>query len=85
MDGNSSTPVCREYSEPRNSQCSGSQAVLTDLVKIGPVTGIEVFKSAGTFDVVAQVPSQQPGNYEVWEENITENWALRTTISSKRD
>ena len=85
MDGNSSTPVCREQSEPRNSQCSGLKAVLTDLVKIGPVTGIEVFKSAGTFDVVAQIPSQQPGNSEVWEANITENWALRTTISSKRD
>ena len=35
MDGNSSSPFCREYSEPRNYQSSRLQAVLTDHVKIG--------------------------------------------------
>ena len=48
MDGKSSTPLCRDSSEPRNShQSSRFQAALTDHVKIGPVTGIEVFKLAG--------------------------------------
>ena len=42
------------------------QTVLTDHVKIGPATGIEVFKSAGTFVVEVQVPSQQPGNSKSW-------------------
>ena len=44
-----------------NSLRSRLQAVLTDHVKIGPVTGIEVFKSAGTLVIEVQVPSQQPG------------------------
>ena len=46
MNGNSCTPLCREYSEPRNSQSSRLQAVLTNHVKIGPVARIEVIKSA---------------------------------------
>ena len=33
------------------------KAVLTDHVKIGPVTGIEVFKSAGTLVIEVQVLS----------------------------
>ena len=37
------------------------QGVLTDHVKIGPVTGIEVYKSAGTLVIELQVPSQQAG------------------------
>ena len=45
LGGNSSILLCRE---PRNSQSSRLQAVLTDHVKIGPVTGIEGFKYAGT-------------------------------------
>ena len=43
MDGNSSIPSCTEHSEPRNSQILRLQAILDDHVKIGPVTGIEVF------------------------------------------
>ena len=58
--------LCREYSEPRKSQNSRLQAVLTDHVKIGPVTGIEVLKSAGTLVIEVQVPSQQPGNKKAW-------------------
>ena len=42
------------------------QAVLTDHVKIGPVTGMKVFKSTGTLVLEGQVPSQQPGNSKSW-------------------
>ena len=45
-NGNSCTPLCREYSEPRNSQSSRLHAVLKKHVKIGPVARIEVIKSA---------------------------------------
>ena len=62
MDGHSYTLLCREYSGPRNSQNSRLQAVLNDLVEMGPVTGIEVFNSAETLVIEVQVPSQQPGN-----------------------
>ena len=48
MDGHSSTPLCREYSGPRNSRNSRLQTILNDHVKIGPVTGIDVFESART-------------------------------------
>ena len=51
MDGNGSTILCREHSEPRNSQSSCLQAVLTDHVKIGPVTG--------TLVIEVQVPGQK--------------------------
>ena len=62
MDGNSSALPCVEnkYSEPRNSP------ILRDHFKIGPVNGIEVFKSAGTLVMGVQVPSRQPGNSESW-------------------
>ena len=66
MDGNSSTPSCREGVEPKNSQRTRLQAVLTDDVKIGPATGIEVFKSAGTLVFGVQLPSQQPGYEKSW-------------------
>ena len=45
----------RDYSAPADYQGSRLQAVLTDLVKIGPVTGIEVFKSAETSVIEVQV------------------------------
>ena len=56
----------REYSEPRYSRSSRLQAVLTGHVKIGPVTAIDVFKSAGTLVIEVHVPSQQPGNSKSW-------------------
>ena len=65
-DGNSSTPFCRECSEPWTSQNLRLQAVVTDHVKIGPVTEIEVFKSAGIWVTEVQVPSQQLGNSKSW-------------------
>ena len=40
--------------------------VLTDHVKIEPVTGIEVFESAGTLVIEVLIPSQQPGNEKSW-------------------
>ena len=43
-----STPVRWEKTGPRNSQHLRLQAFLNDHVKIGPVTGIEDSKSAGT-------------------------------------
>ena len=55
--GNSSTPFCREHSEPRNSQRLRLQSVLNDHVKIGPVAGIHVLKSAGTLATEVEVPS----------------------------
>ena len=45
MDGHSSALLCREFSERSNSQSSKLQPVLSDHVRIGPVTGIKVFKS----------------------------------------
>ena len=66
MDGNSSTLLFREHSEPRKCQHSGLQAVLTDQVRIGPVTGLGVFKIAGTFVMEVQTPSQQPENPKSW-------------------
>ena len=65
MDGNSSNHLCGEYAETRNAQSSRSQAVLTNHVKIGPVTLSEVFKSAGTLVTELQVPSQF-GNLKSW-------------------
>ena len=65
VDGNSSTPLCRECSEPKNSLVVRVQAV-DDHGKIRPVNGIEVFKSAGTLVIEVQVPSQQPGSSESW-------------------
>ena len=38
----------KQYSGPRDSRNSRRQAILNDHVKIGPVTGIDVFESAGT-------------------------------------
>ena len=52
--------------EPGNSQCLRLQGVLTDHVKIGPVAGIEVLKSAETLVVEVLVPSQPPGNSKSW-------------------
>ena len=58
VDGNSSSLPCRECSEPRNSPYSRLQTVLTYHVNIGPVTGIEVFKSAGTLVIAVPLSSQ---------------------------
>ena len=58
--------VRRQYSEPRNVQTSRLQSDLNDHVKIGPVTGIDVSKSAGTLVIAVQVPSQQTGNSKSW-------------------
>ena len=66
MDGNKSVLLCRDYSGPRNSQNSRLQAILNDHVKIGPVTGFEVFVSSGTLVKEVQVPSRQPGNLKSW-------------------
>ena len=74
-DGNSSTPLCREYSEPRNSLSSRINAALIDHVKIGPVTGIEVLKSAATLVIGAQEPSQQPGMTNVPSAEQTQYWS----------
>ena len=57
---------CREYSDPLNSHSSRLQSALDDHVQIGPVTGIEVFKSAGTLVIRVQVPSQQFGKSKSW-------------------
>ena len=72
MEGNGSTPVCREYSEPRNSQCSRIQAILIDHVKIGPVTGIEVFRSAGTLVIEVQSTVTITSEKEVLGANIND-------------
>ena len=67
MDGISPVPLCAgQYSEPRNSQTSRLQSDLNDHVKIGPVTGIDVSKSAGTLVIAVQVRSQQTGNSKSW-------------------
>ena len=58
----SSTPKCREIQKTTNSQNSRLQAVLNVHVKIGPVTGIEVFKYAWTVVIEVLVPSQHRGN-----------------------
>ena len=74
-DGNSISPLCTEYSEPRNSLCSRINAALIDHVKIGPVTGIEVLKSAATLVIGAQEPSQQPGMTNVPSAEQTQYWS----------
>ena len=84
-DGNSSAPSCRECSGPRSSQNPRLQAILDDHFKFGPVTGIEVFKSAGTLVAEVQVPSQQPGNSKSWVRISRGNSTLRTTICNSRD
>ena len=42
------------------------QPLLNDHVKVGSVTGSEVFESAGTLVTEEQVPSRQPGNLKSW-------------------
>ena len=66
VDGNSSTLVCREYSEPRNSQHSRLRTPFIAHVKIGLVTGIEVFESAGALVLEVEVPSRQQGHVKSW-------------------
>ena len=66
VDGNSSASSCREHPVPRNSQNSRLRAILIDHVKIGLVTEIEVFKSAGALVKEVQVPSRQRGNVKSW-------------------
>ena len=76
IKGNSSTPLCKKYSEVRNSQSSRLQSVLNDHIKIGPETGIGVFKSVETSMIEVQVPTQQSGNPKSW---------MSATIYSCRD
>ena len=65
IDGKKFYFLRNERAEPRNPQNSKCQAVLTHFVRIVPVTGIEVFKSAGTL-IEVQVPPQQPGNLSLF-------------------
>ena len=65
VDGNSASLLCRECSEPRNSQSSRLPAVFNDQVKIEPMTGIEVLKSVGTVTTTRK--------QEVLGANITRN------------
>ena len=65
------TPLCREDSEPKNSQNPRLSAVPNDHVKIGPVTGIEANKPAVTLVIEAHDPSQQSGKFEVLGSNVT--------------
>ena len=55
MDGNSFTLLCREHSEPINSQSWRLQAVRTGHAKLRPLTGIEVFETARTLVIEAHV------------------------------
>ena len=55
MDGSTSAPVRWEKTGPRNSQHLRLQAFLNDHVKIGPVTGIEDSKSAGTLVIQVHI------------------------------
>ena len=64
-DGNGSSPLCREDSEPRNSRYSRFFAFLHDHVEIGPVTEIEAFESAGAV-LEEQGPSLQQGHVKSW-------------------
>ena len=80
MNGNSCTPLCREYSEPRNSQSSRLQAVLTNHCKdwtSGQNWSNQICEG--------QVPSQQSRNKKSWGANITRNRSIRTTIYSYGD
>ena len=65
-DGNGSSPLSREDSEPRNSRYSRFLAILHDHVEIGPVTEIEVFESAGALVLEVQGPSLQQGHVKSW-------------------
>ena len=62
MDGKQFQSFVQRIPGPRNCQNITLQSVLNDHVKIGTVTGIEVFESAGTMVIDVQVPSQQPEN-----------------------
>ena len=81
MDGNSSTPRRREYSEPRNSQNSTLRAMLIDHVKIGPVTEIDVCESAGALVKEVQVASR---NMKILGAYLTRCWAAHNTIYPSR-
>ena len=70
MIGNSSTLLRRNNSQPRNSQNSRLQAVLD---KIGRVTGIDVFKSAGRLMTEIQSTVSTTGKSEVLGADITRN------------
>ena len=65
-DGNGSTTLCREYSEPRKSQTSRLQASLNDHVKLGAVTGVEAFISTRILFTEVPTPSREPGNTKSW-------------------
>ena len=67
MDGNSSTLICIVVLRTTEfSKFEISKQFLLIMLKIGPVTGIEEFKSAGTLVIEVLVPSQQPGNSKSW-------------------
>ena len=85
MDGNSSTLLCRENSEPINSQSSRLQAVVTDHVKIGAVTGHESIQICRNFGDWSTSTVTTTRKFDVLGANITRNWTTRTTIYSYRD
>ena len=61
-----STLQCWEHPEPRNSRNSRSGAIIIDRVKVGPLTGIEVFESAGASVEEVQVSHQRPEQVKSW-------------------
>ena len=67
------------HSKLRTDEFSKFEVALSH-VKMGPVTGIEVFKSARNMVIEVQVPSQHPGNSKSLV-RVT----LRTTIYSYND
>ena len=81
-----STLPCRDYSEPTHSQSSRLQVVLTDHVKIGPVTVLVVFKSARTSvtDVTSTVTTPTNSKSRVRTSRGTEQYA-RQFIPSEID
>ena len=68
MDGNSSTLFFFAKKTPGHGMLKNSrlQAILDGHVKIGPLTEIEVFASAGALVREVQVPSRQPGDLKSW-------------------
>ena len=72
LDGISSFLFRRDQSEARNSKNSRLHAVLNDHVKMVPVTGIEVNKSAETLGISASTVTTT-WEFEVLRAYITRN------------
>ena len=71
VDGNNSSPSCREDPELMNSQTSRFEAIHNDHVEIGPVTGIEVSDLAQIF--VIEVKYTTTRKFEAPGAHITRN------------